>query len=234
MATAYMKHLAGRVSEAVSNDGEWAGAPLPVEGLTLTVAPRYGIQTLEGATLGEKEVDDGPAPDIRLINSWWSWKKKSWVYICEEDGKRIGFAHDTEGCYLYRIQRLLKSIEVTTVQDQDAELTAMDKLRGMIPDHLFGMYVLQGCFLETSPRSGVTYMFRKSRPTLALSGRGSGSLRVIAGLCLHPIGYYVDTFYGAMVPTDEVISHLLLMRADEHRYWRTANQHPPYAWQSGI
>lgn len=236
MATAAYTNLAHRVSEFAAEQGEWAGAPLPIEQFELTVARRYSLRGLEGATTAEKEPepDNEPAPDIKLINSWWSWRKKSWVYLIEENGRRTAFPHDTEDCYLYRFNRILKSIDVTTVQDHQAELTARDKLKSLISDHLFAMYVLQDCFLETSKRSGITYLFRKSRPTLAISWHGRKNPSVIAALCMHPIGYYVDSFYGAMVPTDEVISHLLLMRADEHRYWRTANQHAPWCWQSGI
>jgi hypothetical protein len=45
---------------------------------------------------------------------------------------------------------------------------------------------------------------------------------------MHPIGYYRGTWAGAMAPTDDVIAHLMMMRADEHMYWRRAKQHP--AW----
>jgi hypothetical protein len=56
----------------------------------------------------------------------------------------------------------------------------------------------------------------------------------LASLCLHAIGYYDGSFAGVMVPTDCVISHLMLCRADEHLYWRKANQHPAEVPQAGI
>jgi hypothetical protein len=48
----------------------------------------------------------------------------------------------------------------------------------------------------------------------------------LCALCLHPIGYYADTWAGVMCPTDEVIAHLVLMRGSEEKFWANANQHP--------
>jgi len=48
----------------------------------------------------------------------------------------------------------------------------------------------------------------------------------LCALCLHPIGYYGDTWAGVMCPTDEVIAHLLMMRGSEEKFWANANQHP--------
>lgn len=221
-------HLA---TQAAMDAGEWAGAPVPVHGLRLSVAQRYGYQGLNGATLSDDV--ETHLPPVKVINSWWNWRKQATVYLCDEDGQRFAII-EYEDFPEARFKRLMEAVEVTTVQSHDAELIAMEKLSHLIKPHLFGMYVLQNLFIETSKRSGVTYIFRKGRPTLAVRPNEQGNAGVIAALCLHPIGYYVGSFCGAMVPTDEVISHLLLMRADEHRYWRMANQHPTYAWQAGV
>ena len=71
----------------------------------------------------------------------------------------------------------------------------------------------------------MTYLFRKGRPTVALREVEEGSYPLCA-LCLHPIGYYGETWAGVMCPTDEVIAHLLMMRGSEEKYWANANQHP--------
>jgi hypothetical protein len=65
-------------------------------------------------------------------------------------------------------------------------------------------------FLETSRRSGVSYLFRRLKPTLAIKDG-----RALCALCLHPIGYYEGTWSGAMCPTDDIIAHLMLARGDE-------------------
>lgn len=113
------------------------------------------------------------------------------------------------------------------------ELRAQEKLKTLLKPHLFDMYLLTGAFLETSKRSKVTYMFRRLRPTLAMSG-ATGDMRILCGLCLHPIGFYSGTWAGCMVPTDEVIAHLLLMRGDEPDFWRQANQHPAWRSEAGL
>lgn len=95
--------------------------------------------------------------------------------------------------------------------------------------------MMTGSFLETSQRSGVTYLFRRLRPTLAMRGSLDGSsVHILAALCLHPIGYYSDSFAGTMVPTDDVCAHLLMMRGDEHHFWRKANHHNIHAASSGL
>ena len=47
----------------------------------------------------------------------------------------------------------------------------------------------------------------------------------LCALCLHPIGYYRDTWTGVMCPTDEVIAHLLMMHSSEETFRANANQH---------
>ena len=120
----------------------------------------------------------------------------------------------------------LRAAEAWTLE---TEATALDKLESLIKPHLFEAYVLTGTFLETSKRSGITYVFRRCRPTLAMRND-----RLLCALCLHPIGYYKGTFAGSMCPTDEAIAHLTLMRGDEPLFWRRANQHPANRPESGL
>jgi len=114
----------------------------------------------------------------------------------------------------------------------------MGRLAGLLTDHQMCQYFLTGSFLETSKRSRVSYMFRRLRPTVAMTPRGQDAsrdvMRCLAVLCLHPIGYYEGTWAGAMTPTDDVIAHLLLMRGDEPGFWRQANQHAPWTPEAGL
>ena len=116
----------------------------------------------------------------------------------------------------------------------DAELTAMRLLRGLVTPAAYDYYLLTGSFLETSKRSRVTYLFRRLRPTLALREQHDGSSAPIAALCMHPIGYYKDSFAGCMVPTDDVVAHLLMMRGDERKFWAKANHHDLNSPESGL
>lgn len=85
----------------------------------------------------------------------------------------------------------------------------------------------QSIVLDAPCGEGVSTIavFRKGRPTIAIRQTEEYS-RALCALCLHPIGYYGDTWAGAMCPTDEVIAHLLMMRGSEEKYWANANQHP--------
>lgn len=220
------------ICERTELDGEWAGVPLPVEGLKLSVASRFSFQGLNDFSFGkDEEPEESDHPPIKVINSWWCPKRGGIAWLVEIEGKReVIIEREYPPA---RLSRQLKSYEVTFVQDAFAELTAMQKLAEHIKPHLWKGYVLQGLFLETSEKSHVTYIFRKGKPTVAMRA-DDGQMRILAVLCLHPIGYYQETFTGAMVPTDEVIANLLLMRADEHEFWKRANQHRSYDWQAGI
>jgi hypothetical protein len=138
----------------------------------------------------------------------------------EWGGKRLRFWVDTIG-----------ASEAWSVA---AEVRATETLRGLVTESAWAKYMLTGSFLETSRRSGVTYLFRKLRPTVALRGTKGGDTRILAVLCLHPIGYYEETYAGAMVPTDDVIAHLMLMRGCEPKFWAKANSHPSWSAAAGI
>ena len=119
----------------------------------------------------------------------------------------------------------------------EAEEMALTKLKEMVAPHQYKMYVLGGAFIETSKRSGVKYIFRKLKPTVAIcpdKGNPGEQIRVLTTLCMHPIGYYEQSFAGSYVPTDDVCAHLMLMRADERRFWGKCNHHNPRTPQAGI
>jgi hypothetical protein len=111
-----------------------------------------------------------------------------------------------------------------------AEIRALRLLKKKIIPWQFEIYYLSGEFAEVSKRSHCVYVLRKNRPTIVFSP----SHKFLAALCFHPLGYYNNTFAGVMAPTDDVLSQLLYIRADEHGYWRRANQHPLDSPASGV
>jgi hypothetical protein len=120
----------------------------------------------------------------------------------------------------------------------ETELTAMRSLQEKITDGQWGSYILSGMFPEKSERSGVTYILRKGLPTIAMTDRplpdGRVQRKFLAALCLHPLAWYLDTWCGSQPPSDEVIGHLMMIRSDEHRFWKKSGQHPIDAPQAGI
>lgn len=231
-----LREMAVLCNTAAEEQGWWAGAPMPIESHELVMSPSYGFQGLNGMRLGEPEIDFEALglPKIEEVNSWWCPARGGYVTLYREGGRvRHYIDRDYSGRYAKTLVRAFAAFEASQHLSANAEIMAMDKLRSMIRPHLFNGYVIHGMILETSPRSGVTYVIRKGRPTLALRP-DAGGMKILCCLCLHPVAYYAGTFVGAMVPTDEVISHLVLIRADEHLFWRKANQHPAYAWESGL
>jgi hypothetical protein len=219
---------------SVTRRGEWAGSPMPIDGLRLVVEPRYPYQGLNGFRLGpfagEKQGDE---VKVDLRNCWYSSAKKAIVYIWNEAGK-VEWAMLPENWPSMRVDMMIKTLgPVGIAWSLEAEQRAMGKLQSMVEEHTFAHYSISGLFLETSKRSGVTYVFRRLRPTIALRPQAE-RMRILATLCLHPIGYYAESFCGVMTPTDDVIAHLVMMRGDEHRFWKHSNQHQPWAMNSGI
>lgn len=141
----------------------------------------------------------------------------------------------------HHIDHAMRTMGCSVAWGIEQEHNALQLLGTMVRHHAMKHYLLSGMFLEKSERSGIMYLFRKLRPTLALSAGPSRDwemndtrVRVLAALCMHPIGYYAGSWAGAMCPTDDVVAHLALMRADEHLFWRRCSQHPPYRPEAGL
>ena len=166
---------------------------------------------------------------IEEVNLWWSDRLQADILVYHERGRAKAFIFKFD-----RFANLARTIGASIVWPMDAELKAREKLYGLIGDYKARQYELTGAFLETSPRSKVTYVFRRGRPTLAVRPDGKGGTRVIAGLCQHVIGYYQKTWAGVLTPSDEVIAALVWMRGDEKNFWKICNQHPATDPQCGL
>lgn len=203
---------------------EWAGLPMLVDDCDLILEPRfpYRLHVDRGSSVNES------APDIEIVNTWFNERYRCTVRILRENGRvRHGIYLDNAA------SKVIATLGASRAWRYESEFKAESKLLALVGSWPFRCYKLTGMFLESSKRSGVTYLFRKLRPTLALKAVGD-EMRVLAALCLHPIGYYSGSWAGAMTPTDDVIAHLVLMRGDEHHFWKQANQHPAHVPSSGL
>jgi hypothetical protein len=221
-----------RLAEAYLASEDWSGLPVPVAGLRLVLEPRYKHKALtefrwkecwdeEGVRHVIEEEQEPPASEFTTANSWWNARYQVMILVVKD--KRSRAQPRVQLCD--RLSLMLRTLEAAAVWPIEAEQKALKKLSSLIPEHLFELYLLTGHFSEVSKRSHVTYLFRKGRPTIALRETDEFAYPLCA-LCLHPIGYYGDTWAGVMCPTDEVIAHLLMMRGAEEKFWANANQHP--------
>ena len=218
--------LRNGIRRIASTIDEWAGIPMPLDDMALVVEPNYPkAAQLMGLGGGQKE----PPSEAKIVNSFWSCRRRSEILIWEENGKREwgvvpGANH---------LDHDLATLGASVAWGIEQEAAALQLLGTMVRHHTFKHYLLTGMFLERSERSGVTYLFRRLKPTVALSLKGERT-RILCALCLHPIAYYEGSWAGAMSPTDDVIAHLALMRGDEPMFWRRANQHAPYRPEAGL
>lgn len=205
--------------------GHWCGIPTPVgDGLDLIVNPRLPYAHIFPGSEPDKEDAQN-----YMRNGWWSDRLQKTIMIGMIEGKLQWVAITPAP-----IDTLLKTLSLLDVWGFDQELTAVQTLMGLVSERQIKSYMLTGSFAERSPRSKLLYVFRRLRPTLAISSYDPTKPRLIAALCLHTLGYYAGSWGGAMVPTDDVISHLMMMRGDEKRYWRYANQHSPSSPLAGL
>lgn len=218
-----------RVGREAKRRGDYAGVPIPNEIAKLRVCKRYQYASLDGKGGTRGVYEREPQQDgCEFVNSWIRRCSFVQIVIGREAGK--SFHIKVVNGPAQRAAVALDCIGLSGTFDVAAELRAQEKLKTLIKPHLFDAYRICGSFLETSRRSGLVYLFRRLAPTVAFSCRpGEGGddqgARFVAALCLHPIGYYDQTPFGVMVPTDDVIAHLLTMRGDEHYFWRKSNQH---------
>jgi hypothetical protein len=221
------RHLA----EAGLERQDWSGLPIPVPGLSLVLEPRYKHKCLENFRWkecydanGVRNSIDEPPPEesgLAIVNSWWNARYQATIFVVKNKEGRAQLRVRCED----RLAFTINTLDAAAVWPIEAERKAQEKLAGLIHADAFEIYKLTGHFPEVSKRSGVTYLFRRGRPTIALRQNWEVNYALCA-LCLHPIGYYADTWAGVMCPTDEVIAHLLLMRGSEEKFWANANQHP--------
>lgn len=213
--------------------GDWAGIPMPLEGERLVIEPSYPNAQALMAMCGEREEDpeqgDVLADSVKIRNSFWSVKKSSDIFIFEQDGKIDWGIHPGAN----HLTHDLKTLGCSEAWGIEQESNALDLLGTLIEHRRLKQYLLTGSFLESSKRSGVTYMFRRLKPTVAI-GQKAGKLRIMCALCMHPIGHYAGSWAGAMTPTDDVVAHLMLMRGDEPMYWKRATQHAAWRPEAGV
>lgn len=221
-----------------SQVNEYCGLPVPIKGERLVLEPRHPAYAAYQQIDSEGMLDYGYScsnedvnEETALVNCFYSHRHRCDIVIYKvgnkiEWGKLPALNHVTHD---------FATMACSVAWKVDAEIQAMETLRGMLEPHIFKMYFLSGMFIETSKRSGVTYIFRRLRPTVALRpDEKNNSMRILACLCLHPIGYYADTWAGALCPTDDVMSHLLLMRGDEPMFWKRANHIRPHRPEAGL
>jgi hypothetical protein len=214
---------------------QWCGMPMPIEGEQLVLEashPEFDNYRQLNLITGKDEDLGDDNEGWRIVNSWYSRKWRCDIYILQgpdgkyQVGKMPAFHH---------IKYDLSTMACSVAWSIESESKALETLAGMLPHHAFKYYLMTGIFLESSKRSGITYIFRKLKPTVAIkASHGDDEMKILAALCMHPLAYYAGSWAGAMTPTDDVIAHLQMMRADEHFYWKRCNQHRPYRPEAGL
>lgn len=205
---------------------------MPLDGERLVIEPTYPWAEALGR-MGVPDLD--PDAGWKLRNKWYSARWRCEILIMEDpEGKVV---HGKVPAF-HHISYDLRTLGCSEAWGIEQEGRAVDLLGQMLRHRQFKQYLMTGMFIETSPRSGVTYVFRRLKPTIAIApdrgGDPNSSMRILAALCMHPIAYYADSWAGAMCPTDDVIAHLSLMRGDEAMFWKRSNQHPPYRPEAGL
>lgn len=234
-----MRNLLRLIAE---HKGEWAGIPMPLETHRLVLEPTYPYPDLRKLGKQEEPADENPE-GWEIVNKWWSHEERATIFVLKnsegrrELGKHFGVHH-------FEMDFLTMAAMDAWGIEQESKAVAL--LATLLRHRAFKSYMLTGMFIETSKRSGVTYVFRRLRPTLALTSRHpswskiakhstySQGFKILACLCLHPIGYYAGSWGGALCPTDDIIAHLMMMRGDEALFWKRANQIPAYMPEAGL
>jgi hypothetical protein len=220
------------VAENALANKDWSGLPMPIPDLNLVLEPRYKHQDIsefrwkecydqDGVRQTIEEEPPGRPSEYRRVNCWWNSRYQVTIVVAKDKQGRARFYPEFQS----RLAFTIRTMDAAVAWPIEAEQKALKKLATLLAPDVFELYQLTGHFAEISKRSGVLYMFRKGRPTIAIRQTEEDS-NVLCALCLHPIGYYAETWAGVMCPTDEVMAHLLMMRASEEKYWANANQHP--------
>lgn len=204
---------------------QWAGLPMDIDDADLVIHPSYSF-----AKVYAKPKLPAPDDGSKIRNVFYSTHKRCDIATWTDAAGKVQWGLTPRiHHFAYDIQTMGCSIAWGIQQESEA----LQLLANLIPHHAFKKYLLTGMFLETSERSGVTYCFRRLKPTVAIKEH-NGEMRIITALCAHPIAYYSGSWAGAMCPTDDVVAHLMFMRGDEALYWRRCNQHRAGLPEAGL
>lgn len=224
------KHLRDKLGLIAEHIGEWAGIPMPLEDEALVVEPTWPKAKELMAMCAGAPKPDAELDGMKVRNTFWSSHLRSDVHIIEEADGKITCGITPGANHLAYDLRTMGCSAAWGIEQESA---ACKLLGTLVQHHTFKMYLMTGMFLETSKRSGITYFFRRLKPTVALCNF-KGEMKILCALCLHPIAFYSGSWAGAMTPTDDVVSHLTMMRGDEAMLWRRANQHPAWRPEAGL
>jgi len=224
--------LRNGLHRAAEHLGLWSGIPMPLEDETLVVEPTYPKAAELMAMCGgaQRPAETADREDIKVRNSFWSTRRRCEIVVIEPPSGKVTFAMFPGANHLSYDLRTLGCAEAWGVEQ---ESNALALLGTLMTHRAFKQYLLTGTFVEKSRRSGITYMFRRLKPTVALH-EVKGQMRILCALCMHPVAHYAGSWAGAMVPSDEIAAHLQMMRADERLYWARANQHPSWRPEAGV
>ena len=169
---------------------------------------------------------------LSVRNSWEQLGDRSIAVVDSTDGPMAYWEYHSGN----RVRKFMDGItaRMDSQLSTDAEMKAIELLKSKVTASQFRCYMLNGAFPERSPKSDIHYFFRKGLPVIAISWHGYPGGRILACLCIHPYGYYQFTHAGVMCPTDEVIGQLLLMRANEKKFWAKSGQWGASDPRSGI
>ena len=205
-------------NESAKEKGDYAGLVFPNGRRAALAEPRPSWAPVWDAAV-EPEPDREPALFLNRIHGWGGVLT---MY-------RTKAEPDVGRGYLKRppVERLYLTIQGLGDRKAllaEAELRALPRLLASLSAIQAEQYILSGCFLERSERSGVCYLFRRGLPVVALRVTET-SCTVLCALCSHALGYFEDSPAGLMPPSDDVLTLLLMMRADETYLWRKCVQH---------
>ncbi len=203
---------------------------------TMLAAKEQVLKEL-GQTPAAEEVDEKKGWTLR--NSWTT--KRAWkgcyraVFIYHHiDGRIRASIRMISPPELQRLVFLTETVYLRSKTSlEEAEEAAKKELRTLVNDTQWHAYVSADAFAEIG-KSGVLYVLRKNRPTIAMRPIPGEGARMLCALCFHPICYYTGSWAGALAPSDEVIAHLLFIRGDEYGFWKKANQIPVDQPNSGL
>lgn len=223
--------LRNKLREISKDRGDWAGIPMPLADERLIVEPRYpNAQAL--MAMGRTDVGEDGGQGLTLINQWYSTRRRADVLLIRTADGRIDWGFEPG---VHSLPYALSTLNCAEAWGIEQESNAVNLLGTLVSHRQFKQYMLTGMFMERSPRSGVHYLFRRLRPTVAIAAdQVKNTTRILCALCMHPIAYYSRSWAGAMCPTDDLVAHLMMMRGDEAMFWRRSTQHPAWRPEAGL
>lgn len=156
---------------------------MPLSDEHLVIEPSYPFAKAFAQMARDDAEERAEEAEVEIRNTFWSWHRRSDILVWRE--KKTGKIQWGPSSRPHGLHYALQTLGCSDAWGIEQEGNAVHTLGRLLKHRAFKQYLTTGMFLETSKRSGVCYIFRRLRPTVAFTMTGEHP-RILAAFAFIP------------------------------------------------